>query len=1511
MRHIFGASAGGGSASTPVEDPNSLRAKEYARIIDIVSEGEIGGLVNGKGSIYLEGVPLQNADGVDNYQGMSMVFQPGTPAQGYVPGFSYVETETQVGVKVEFATPVVRSIANPQLTSARVRVSVPTLTTTDVTTGDIKGGTVGVAIDVQASGGGWVNVHWDGITGKCVTKYVRQYTVPLAGSAPWNIRVRRTSPDAATTNIQDTIYFESFTEVIDVKLKRPNTAYFAVQADSSQFSSVPTRSYKLKGRIIRVPSNYDAEAKTYSGMWDGTFKLAYSSNPAWVYYDLVTHPRYGLQKFADTSATDIWNLYEIGQYCDERVPDGFGGQEPRYTCNHYINSQKAAYELLNDIASNFDAIPTYGSGAIGITQDAPRDAVHQYTPSNVLNGKFTYSESTAMSERHSVVRVTWNDPDNHYKRAIEVVVNEDLVRTWGYRPADIVAVGCTSRGQAQRRGRRLLYTEATEADTVSFSVASDGAFVFPGHVIEIADPLKNGQKRLGGRIKAATINTIEVDQWENPGTDPVVHVVMPDGGLETRSITGVAGNVLTVSPNMSGIPTSGSVWVANSATAVRSYWRVLTVTQGKGKERNTYQVNAIKHDPDKFAAIDLTPNLQVPTNPGIPIILAKVTGIVFQESLAVVNQQAMTRVSVGWNQLDGARKYIVRYRIANGNWIQTEVTTAMIDIDVAPLRTVDVGGDIDIQPTLDVQISGVSPNNIAGPAGEATYTILGESLPPIAPEGLVAEEAFVGTGARIKWVAGMRVAGYTARVYNGSTLLREVYLGDVTRYEYTFENLKIDNGGVLVRSIQIQIRAEGMNGVSGPFSTINLSNPAPVALTGVDVYSIPKSLVARCNLPSETDFAGILVWMSETDGFVPGPTNLAYRGRDTVAVINQTPGGSAIVAGTTYYLRMAAYDTFGETALNVSAQVSATGTTPGETVVVTLVSVVSQVPALADGTVLTYVPAQNNKLTVYVNAEDDTANWDIALTRTNCTTTGTNPYSIGALSADIGWVDFACTRAGFDPVTVRWTVSKQKQGATGADGPAGAPGETARWVKAIGTNFDAVALQGVNRKGVFMWNGFSHTSGGRGHTCLIYNPSTGSMVTAPQTFDTYLSGNIPALITYINTYASSTTIMMLYSNDACSMNPALVTLLKAYGGKNEQMWDADRWSHCFIGMRGLSPGQAYESIVFKNKPPYDATQQSYFTQESGITKNGADGTKDFTLLSSANVRLGPYSATKQNSGTDAWDEGAWSREFYSNGAFTSFTSGDLTKGVFAGLNDDPTASSSYEDIDLGWYIGAANYADIRLSGAILATFTTSTFTVNTVFSIKYDGNAAFFYIDGTQVATTTVGANKRYAFDCTLRLDGSTLNNIIFGPTGAAGPAGAAGTRGSVTIAAVNGSWSDSVAFNAIMSSTGIGPINNDIVTLYSGSFSETRFYSAGAWITLGSYMNGNLLVNGTVQGTKLVAGSVTADKIGVSQLSAVSAIIGTLRTSDTGRRLEFWDNILRVFDNSGNLRGKFGNLLL
>ena len=709
-----GGKGGGGGGRVAVEAKDSLRSKAFARVLDLVCEGEIGGLVDGAKSIYLDETPLQNADESFNFQGLEFVTRNGTQSQEYIPGFAAVESETGVGIEVKESASVTRQVSNPEVDAVRVRISIPQLTKQNTSNGDIKGSTVTYAIDVQSNGGGFVEYLQDTVKGKTTSKYERSYRVELTGSAPWDIRVRRITADSTKIALQDKTFWESYTEIIDAKLRYPNSALVGIKVDSSQFNTVPRRAYDVKLLKVRVPTNYDATTRTYTGVWNGTFKVEWTDNPAWCFYDLLTNDRYGLGGLIDQSQVDKWALYAVARYCDELVPDGFGGTEPRFTCNIYIQSRAEAYRVIQDMASIFRGMVYWQSGAITVSQDAPADAVYLFTPANVVDGTFVYSGSSAKA-RHTVAMVSWNDPEDFFRQKVEYVEDAAGIARYGIVQTDVTAIGCTSRGQANRVGRWLLYSEQSESEVVVFKTGIEGAVARPGQIIQVADPVRGGARR-GGRVASATVSAITLDSPVSlTGSGHTLAVILPNGSVEERAVASVGGSTVLVASPFSAAPAAGAIWVLQSPNLQAQTFRVVSAVEAE----DGVEINALAHNPDKFDAIEQGLVLQPREISALSLVPNSPENILVTETLYESAAEVKTLISVSWDAVPGATSYQVKYTVDEGNFESLPETSA---------NTIEIRDAVDGFYTFSV----VAVNAVGKRSASATITqtIVATTAPP-------------------------------------------------------------------------------------------------------------------------------------------------------------------------------------------------------------------------------------------------------------------------------------------------------------------------------------------------------------------------------------------------------------------------------------------------------------------------------------------------------------------------------------------------------------------------------------------------------------------------------------------------------------------------------------------------------------------------------------------------------------------------------------------------------------
>lgn len=684
---IVGAGGKGSTAGrTPVESPDSLRSISYAKTILILGEGEMRGLVNGYRSVYLQGTPLQNSDGTFNFQNVAVETRSGTQDQSYIPGFPSVENEVIVGVELLADTPIVRTVSGSDLSAVRVRVAVDSLQKVDTSNGDTVGYSVSYAIDVATDGGAYTTVLNSAFTGKTTTQYERSHRIDLPAGSQWQIRIRRLTPNANSSTVADTTRVQSITEIIDAKLRYPNSALLAVSVDAQQFQSLPTIACNVYGRIIKVPANYDPELRTYAttgpgttnGVWNGTFKSAWTNNPAWVFYDIVTNDRFGLGNNIPAAWVDAWNLYQIAKYCDEMVSDGFGGQEPRFTCNVYMQTRADAYKVLQDLAAVFRGVSYYAVGQMIASADMPKQVSVGYTNADVVDGRFEY-ESSARKVRHTVALVSWSDQTDMGRQKVERVEFRPGLIRYGIQETEVTAIGCTSRGQAQRIGNHILVSENLERETIAFKVGLEGVLVSPGDVFNVSNRNRAG-RRMGGRIGAFTADSVTVDQIpDDIVAGDTIKVMLSTGKIEARTIQSVSGRVVTVTVDWSSNPAKQGVFIFEKTELVAETFRCMGVADN---EDGTYTISGLSYRADKFAYIDDGTRLEQPPISVIPPSVQAPPANVTLTSFSVIDQAiARTDVTIQWDAAPNAIEYEVEWRRDDMDWVRMgRVSSTSVDI---------------------------------------------------------------------------------------------------------------------------------------------------------------------------------------------------------------------------------------------------------------------------------------------------------------------------------------------------------------------------------------------------------------------------------------------------------------------------------------------------------------------------------------------------------------------------------------------------------------------------------------------------------------------------------------------------------------------------------------------------------------------------------------------------------------------------------------------------------------
>lgn len=749
---IIGAGGGGGAkgggsikARTPQEIKDGLDSTAYAKVIDLLCEGEIEGFPSASQytrdtdlyntallkDVFFNNTPVLNSqadptsvdDSDFNFQAVTVVPRYGTQTQSFVSGFDEILEEFPVGVTIEKDLPATRTIVDPNVDSIRVTMTVPQLQKLE-DNGDILGSSVQIAIDVQYNGGGFQQVIKDEFRGRTADQYQRDYRVILTSTArPVDIRVRRLTDNSNTAKETNAIIWTAYTEIIAARLNYPNSALVALRVDAEQFSAIPSRSYRIRGRKVQIPSNGTVDSTTgrivYSGTWNGTFSAAtWTTDPAWCLWDLLVNSRFGCGNFLNASTLDKWSFYSASQYCSELVPGGFGYSEPRFSLNAIIQTENEAYDVINQLCSVFRAMPYWSAGSLTIAQDRPTTPSYAFNGTNVIDG-FSYSSSD-LKTRPTVASVRYFDMDARTE-AYEVVEDPVGIAAYGIIKADVSAFGCTSRGQAHRVAEWLLYTGRYENEVVSFKASIEAGVVLrPGQLIRINDQTRAGQ-RMGGRIVAATTTSITVD-GDVPAfaSGAKVMAVLPNGTLETKAVSSISGNVINCAA-FSTAPAANSIWVYEVPTLQTSIWRVLTVRE---VEQCQYEISALSQNQTKYAYIERGDQLQFRdiTNlnePPMPPTLVQANEVLYE-----VAGRVAAKVVVTWRAVAGIQQYRVRWRADNGNW--TNATVARLDYEILDAASGD----------YTIQVSSVSASLAISPAASAAITVQGKLARPADITGL-------------------------------------------------------------------------------------------------------------------------------------------------------------------------------------------------------------------------------------------------------------------------------------------------------------------------------------------------------------------------------------------------------------------------------------------------------------------------------------------------------------------------------------------------------------------------------------------------------------------------------------------------------------------------------------------------------------------------------------------------------------------------------------------------------
>jgi predicted phage tail protein len=678
LKHdIHGEKGGSSKPKSPTEASDSLRSTNLAKLLIAVGEGEFDEIPTDY-DIYLDNTPIRDASGNYNFPNVKWDWRSGSVDQTYIPGIPSVENETSLNVELRSDSPWVRSISNIQLSAVRIRLAWPALQRQD-DEGNVVGYRIEYAIDVATDGGAYQQVATDAVDGKTTTRYERSTRVDLPdATSGWQIRVRRLTPNQNSNKIADTMLIAGYTEVIDAKLRYPNTALLYIEFDAEQFTNIPAVTVRCRARRWMVPSNYDPILRTYTGTWDGSMKSAWTNNPAWITYGVCTEDRFGLGKRIKPFMVDKWELYRIAQYCDQLVPNGLGGVEPRFLCDMNLQGKADAWSLLRDIAGIYRGMTYWAQGQLVMQADMPRaqDFDYVFTRSNVIDGKFSYDSASAKT-RYTRALVSYDNPANNYDTDVIPFADLNLQRRYGDRPTELSAIGCTRASEAQRRGKWAILSNHQDR-TVSFKTGMEGVIPLPGHIIPVADSLLAGRE-VGGRISVAAGRVVTLDRDTQAKAGDRLIINLPGGRAEGRTVQSVSGRAVTVTTSYSEPPLPQLQWALDADDLAIPLYRVLRT---KRTTEGDFEISALQYDPSKFDYIDTGARLEERPISVIPITVVPAPASVTVTSNSVVSQGiAVATMTITWPAVNGAVGYDVEWRKDSGNWIKLQ-RTGMTSVDV-------------------------------------------------------------------------------------------------------------------------------------------------------------------------------------------------------------------------------------------------------------------------------------------------------------------------------------------------------------------------------------------------------------------------------------------------------------------------------------------------------------------------------------------------------------------------------------------------------------------------------------------------------------------------------------------------------------------------------------------------------------------------------------------------------------------------------------------------------------
>lgn len=1564
FRELSGAGGGkGGGGRVAVEAANTLSSRAIVKVVEVLSEGPIVGIAGGAQGIYINNTPLQNSDGSYNFARASWDYRVGLPSQDYMQGFPSVEAEFVIGTQVTTTTPLVRSSSAATVDAVRVTIGLPQgLSVQDTKNGDLNGSSVTFAIDTKLTSSGTWTQYGSQITidGKTVSPTEKQYRIDRpSGGGGWDVRVRRISADATLSSVRDQIAVSRVTEVQDIKLSYNDTAYVGISIDAETVGGqIPSRSYMVKGLILQVPSNYDPITRVYTGQWDGTFKNAWTDNPAWALYSLLTHTRFGMGEFITAAQIDKFSFYDAAVYSDQLVPNGKGGTEPRFTFNVPITERNDAYRWLSMVAGAMRCTLLYYGGLITLLQDRPSSPKMTITKANVIDGLFEY-KSTGLFERHTAFNVTFNDREDRNLQRVTTIEDAAGIARYGYNPSDIAAFGATTEGQAIRFGKWALDTELNQTEMVAFKMGLNGQVLKLGQVFKLADNDYTVSSN-GGRVVSVVGTTVALDRPITVTTGSTIDIMLADGQtMESRNIVSANGTFSSVTVNaaFSQAISPQAPWVLSNTITPRQF-KVMGISQ---TETNIVSIEAIYHDPNKYNRVEQGINVPAPVfTASVPVVCTAPTSLLFKESATNYDNTIRRSLQVGWQPpLQGTvKEYNVRYRSNSGVWVMDTVQTASYTID--PVNS----------GAYNFEVSAVSIQGMPGPAATGTYTIqtaAGGASSLAGPTILVEQNGnsstFLTPELSFKFtnptsnglVLTAQLRDFEVRFIdpNTSTTIRTVYVppvdaGAIQSASYSFAQNLADAGGVNARrSVKVEVRCRDTSGnLSSPAST-TFVNAAPPVPSNLSFTGALQSVKITMTLPTDPDFKGILVWMSTQNGFTPSSANIAYDGSDSYIPIN------ALSDTTPYYFRVAAYDTFGKamdgSGLNLSAQQTATtSAAPG-------LSRVASLPASAvegDTVVLT----TDGKLYIY-----HAGAWNAKVPTVDLVGQIVDAQITGMAASKIQGTVTNAQIAALDAAKVTGQLVDSQVAALAAGKITGtlADGQIAGMAasKIIGnvTNAQIAALDAAKVTGQLVDTQIAAVAAakvtGTLATTQIGDNSistsklqAGSVIGSTIAGDTILGSSIKAGqigAGHIAVDAVNATHIQANAIGVSELAAGSVTVDKLVVTSQGQAINPDPHlediAHAWGRTASLNIGY--------NTGAGGASGGTYFTSNNGARDQRAWTAQRFTIDPSKTYKA---SAKIYNSGSDssvyvyvnffdvsgAQVAGGW------GGAMSGYTYGGIPPntatftecgGQFgAGVAGRPIPGN-VKTCEVGIWLqysgngsggGEQAAQDIRLERAndgsliVDGAVTATKIAANTITGDKIAGNT----ITGSNIVGGTITAGL-------IGADAINASHIQAGAVGASEIAAGSITGDRIAGNQITGTHvvagtltgghiaADSITGAQIAANTiTASELAADSVTagkIQAGSIgaSQIAVGSLTGDRIAGNTLTGDKIQGSTITGTNIQGSTITADKLNIGYLSAVSASIGTLRTASSGGRMEFVDNQIRVYDASNVLRVVIGAL--